>query len=247
MKKILIYLTVLLLLITSLPACSERETIVNPANNLPFTYEIVYEIHNPDDTVIHCISGRDAEFNAYYLDLNGRNILYHAREKYELLAGYYNVITDAYLLNAATGQYELISEKAMVVRRNFDDLISTAYNASLKSNYRQIDELTMLEEFEGEALYLDTARFNYYQIVSPYGSLYEVAVERKTGICFYACYDNGYAFSIVQYTTPYEGNYADLLPEKTEDTTDAENTESAESGEETGAPTEAPTESTEAP
>jgi hypothetical protein len=220
---------------------------VDPANNLPFTYEIVYEIHNPDDTVIHCISGRDAEFNTYYLDLNGRNILYHAREKYELLSGYYNVITDAYLLNAATGQYELISEKTMVVRRNFDDLISTAYNASLKSNYRQIDELTMLEEFEGEALYLDTARSNYYQIVSPYGSLYEVAVERKTGICFYACYDNGYAFSIVQYTTPYEGNYADLLPEKTEDTTDAEDTESAESGEETGAPTEAPAESTEAP
>ena len=111
MKKILIYLTALLLLIPSLPACGKQGTIVNPANNLPFTYEIVYEIHNPDDTVIHCISGRDAEFNTYYLDLNGRNILYHAREKYELLAGYYNVITDAYLLNAATGQYELISEK----------------------------------------------------------------------------------------------------------------------------------------
>lgn len=240
MKRILIYLTALLLLIPSLSACGEKETIVNPSNKLPYTYEIVYEIHNPDDTVIQCISGRDAEFNTYYKDLNGREFLYHAREKYEILSGYYNVITDAYILNAATGQYELAGEKTMVARRNFDDLVNTAYNASLKSNYRKIDELTLLEDFEGEAFHLDATRFDYYQVVSPYGGLYEVAVERITGICYYACYDSGYAFSIVRFESPYEGNYAELLPEKAEDTEDTEEAEDSESSEDTEAPTEAP-------
>jgi hypothetical protein len=240
MKKLLICFLALLLPILSLAACGEQSITIDPKNNFPYTYEIVYEVHKPDGTVTYCVSGRDAERNTYYRDMAGMETLFYAREKNQVIASLYTLICDEYILNTESGVYELTEENVVIYRADFEDLSRTAYKASQKNKYRKIDELTLHEDFEGEALYLDAERFDYYQITSTFTGLYEVAVEKNTGICYYACFENGNAFAITRFETPFNGDYTALLPADTGKSDTAETEEPGSAGE-TEASTEADT------
>ena len=212
MKKILILTLALILLALTLSSCQEDTIETNPQGQLPTTYEMVYEIRHADGTVSQCIGGRDAQGNIFYCDINGQKIVFQSK-KVQLSNNLYRQLYNIYALNPETDQYVLIEEDGYVSRRNFEDFYMTAYNASQQGSYKPIEALTKTDGVNSEPLFLDPERFDYFSANTPYGGSFEVAVEKATGICFYACYDNGYSFALVQYTTPYTGDYSDLLPE----------------------------------
>lgn len=213
MKKIIAIFSALLLLTLTLSACGQDAVEISPYGHLPETYEIVYAIHNEDGTVSQCTGGCDANGNLYYCDVSGNERVFHLVDRVELSSNSYSLLYDKYESNDETGEYELYEENSSAVsRRMFDDCYKSAHAAIYGGSYKKVDAsaLTVTDELNYDLL--DVERFEYYEITTSGGKNLVAAVEKNTGICFYACYESGYSFVIVKYNDAYTGNYADLLP-----------------------------------
>jgi hypothetical protein len=241
MKKTMLVFLALLLVVLTFSACDNQAITIDPVENLPSSYEIVFSVRDTDGTVSQCIGGRDAEGNLYYRDVNGQEVVYQL-EKVNLSDNLYRKIYNRYILNPKTGAYELDDRDVSVSRRNFDDFCRNAYNAAQQGTFQELETLNLANVSEDNLLCLDAERFAYYSTVIPYGGSFEAAVEKTTGMCYYAAYENGYTITIVQFTAPYTGNYADLLSmaDSTETTNEAVTEESSEGAAENATETNAP-------
>lgn len=210
-------LTVALLLVTvvlllCLSSCNQAAIEISPFNYLPDTYEIVYAIYYPEVGITDQVTaGRDANGVLYYCDAQGNETVYVPVEDPA------NPNAACYIphyCSGETGEWTTGNKVYSSSRRSFDDCYKAAHNAAKQGgSYEKIESLNLPEGSDTDLIFLDAERFEYYLVTESGGSTFETAVEKGTGICFYAHFDD-YSFSVVKYNDAYEGNYADLLPEE---------------------------------
>ena len=200
MKKTIAIVLLLITMMLCLSSCEQKAIEIIP--HLPDTYAIVVVSYNSND-IDESVYGLDSKGNKYYCDSNGREHVYLSKD-----GGSY----DEYLLNEETGKYELQGEAVGTGDASLRTCYRLPHDNAVTGTYEKIDSLNIPSDInKNDFIFLDAERFEYYKVTSSGGLVYETAVEKETGICFYTCYDNGECSYISKYTVPFEGNYADLL------------------------------------
>ena len=205
MKKFLALTLIVAALAVCLVSCGGKPAIeISPYGKLPECYEITVVSRSclSDGKVLEdeYIRGCDADGNVYVYDLNGKEWLYLSK----------NGAYDLYTVNETTKRFELEEENTDASDRYLDNVCGIAFEKR-GYPYEKIDSLDLPAELSGkELVFLDSKRFEYYNITLDNGSL-EVAVEKETGLCFYSLSEDGDLTYISKYTVPFEGNYADMV------------------------------------
>lgn len=213
MKKILALTLLLVALTLCFSSCQKAAIEISPYGQFPDTYEIVYTEYDSKGQPSGLITaGRDANDNLFYdvtyLDgSSGGEQRVFLRNHSESFVSYRE-----YVLNPETGKFELENDNSSGSRRLFDEFYKAAHNAAVQGSYEKIDALTLPEGSEDDLVFLDAEKFEYYKAIGAYGGTFETAVQKGTGICFYANYESGSTFTVVKYNDSYTGNYADLIP-----------------------------------
>ena len=220
MKKLITLALIFVILSVSLASCGPKESIkTNPHDfHMPDSYEFRYTVVSYDlegeKTTVTKTAGCDTNGNFLYVS-DDFKALYIAKgeDSYE---GYYD---------ENVGTYELKYENAKWI----DALSSCSGYASYAYGevkdgaiYEKIESLTLPEDLSGQRLiFLDPERFDYYLVSGGHwreGQVFETAVEKETGICYYAYYPDEAAalgvfyFYVSEYQIPYTGSYGSLRP-----------------------------------
>ena len=203
MKKIIALTLALLTLTLCFVSCGQKAIEIIP--KLPDTYEIVIIEYSETLGARETVYGLDSVGNKYVFDINGREHVYIAQADGKNY--------DEYLLNEETGSYMSMGTAVSTGTSGLENCYKLPHSNAVTGSYKKIDSLNLPASItQTDLIFMDTDRFEYYEVTTSGGLVYETAVEKETGIHFYTCYVNDGEYNYIsKYTVPCESNYADLL------------------------------------
>ena len=203
MKKIIALGLALLTLTLCFASCGQKAIEIIP--HLPDSFEIVVVDYSKSLGTKETVYGIDTHGNKYTYDVNGRENVYILQDDgktYEL-----------FTLNAETGLYESKGEAVSSGMIALENCYKLPHANAVTGSCKKIDALNLPATItQSDLVFTDAERFEYYEVTTSGGIVYETAVEKGTGIHFYTYYvESGEYCYISEYTVPCEANYADLI------------------------------------